>query len=197
MGLKQFTYFAKFGAMKRMMILAIVALMASACNNGAEPETPNVIKADENPDAIAVDPDADTEPKPIFREEEPEGGWPNGLPPTLAACVNKQYKYQKKIDSGMRYLEMQFFADHLLLKNQQNQPFWNRFDFDLHGDTIFPQRKNEQTGEMEGTGDFFIIHRVWGDELSVTSYDQADPTQRSEIPFKRVPFVADTKDKGK
>ena len=84
-----------------------------------------------------------------------------------------------------------FFKDYLELKNSERQPFWNRFEIDLRGDTLFPHKKNEETGELEGTGDFFIIHRVWGDDVNLTSYSEADPTQKTEIPFKRVTSIPD------
>ena len=175
-------------------MLCLVALMAVACNQTKDSDAPTIVKAEENPDANAGDATAGGEDGPIFREEEPEGGWPDGLPPTLAAIINKQYKYQEKRANGMRYLEMQFYSDHLLLKSQLNQPFWDRFEFELHGDTIFPHKLNKETGELESTGDFFIIHRVWGDDVDITSYDMSDPTKKSEIPFKRVTSVPDPRE---
>lgn len=167
------------------MILALAAMLAGACNEPKE-TTPPVIKAGSNGNAAEAQQAAEAAAKPIFREEEPEGGWPDGIPPTLAAAAHKHWKYQKKISTGMVYIEMRFFKDHLLMKNQLQQPWWDTVHFELHADTIFPQRKNAQTGQLEGTNDFFLIHRVWGDDMNVTSYDLADPTKITEIPFSRV-----------
>ena len=191
MGLALNRDFAKFDPMKQLMIVAIVALLAVACNNGGESEAPAVIKAEENPDAKPADATAKGPDRPIFREEEPEGGWPDGMPPTFAAVQNKHYKFMQKHANGLYYLEVRFFKDYLELKNSERQPFWNRFEIDLRGDTLFPHKKNEDTGELEGTGDFFIIHRVWGDDVNLTSYSEADPTQKTEIPFKRVTSIPD------
>jgi len=172
--------------MKRTMtLLALTSLLLAACGGNQESSTQPSVKDAEGV-APAATQGANNTSEAVFREEEPEGGWPDGVPPTLKAAANKQWKHSVRVTNGMRYIEMQFFTDHLLMKNIQGQPYWDTVHFDLRGDSIFPQRANPATGELEGTGDFFIIQRVWGDDLFLTSYVEADPTKTSEIPFKRV-----------
>lgn len=158
-------------------------MLAVACNESEKSVAPVVQEA--TGENVNNGEGESPESKPIFREEEPEGGWENGIPPTLAAAANKHWRMSKKRPTGIMYVEMKFFTDYLLMRTIPGNPF-DSIPFTLSGDTINPMRANAETGEYEPTNDFFLIERVWGDDLNIMSYSRDNLEKATSLELKRM-----------